>query len=110
MSHMSMEQYNSQVKAVWRATVWLAILTVVEVGGALIYPESMPQLLLNIFFIVATILKGFFIVAEFMHLRYEFRALTITILAPTAFLIWFIIAFLWEGASWLNLREVWTYF
>ncbi|PSR05304.1 MAG: hypothetical protein BRD50_01395, partial [Bacteroidetes bacterium SW_11_45_7] len=75
-----------------------------------VYPESAPQILLNIFFIVATLLKGFFIVAEFMHLRFEFRALTITILAPTAFLIWFIIAFLWEGASWLNLREVWSYF
>ena len=110
MSHLSMEQYNSQVKAVWRATVWLALLTIVEVGGALIYPEAAPRMLLNIFFILATLLKAFFIVAEFMHLKYEFRALMITILAPMIFLVWFIIAFLWEGASWLNMREFWMNF
>ncbi len=110
MSHLSTEQYQNQVKAVWRATVWLAFLTIIEVGGALLYPEEAPVIILNIFFIVATLLKAFFIVGEFMHLKYEFRALVITVLSPMFFLIWFIIAFLWEGAHWLNLRQFWETF
>ncbi|QQS31061.1 MAG: cytochrome C oxidase subunit IV family protein [Sphingobacteriales bacterium] len=99
--------YKSQVNAVYRATVWLAIITIIEVAAALVWmnifkDHSGPRLLLNSFFIAASLLKAYFIVGEFMHIRYETRALTITILAPTFFLIWFIIAFLWEGQEWLN--------
>jgi len=99
--------YKSQVNAVYRATVWLAIITIIEVAAALVWmnifkDNSGPRLLLNSFFIAASLLKAYFIVGEFMHIRYETRALTITILAPTFFLIWFIIAFLWEGQEWLN--------
>lgn len=108
MAHTyDMETYKSQVSAVYRATVWLTIITIVEVAAALVWMnifanDGGPRMLLNSFFIVASLLKAYFIVGEFMHIRYETRALTITILAPTAFLIWFIIAFLWEGAEWLN--------
>lgn len=100
-------EHNSHVSAVWRATLWLSIITVIEVVAAYMYPHSMPRMLLNVFFIAASSLKAYFIVAEFMHVRYEARALIITILAPTFFLIWFIIAFLWEGSAWLSMREFW---
>mgnify|MGYP006251460563 FL=1 len=56
---------------------------------------------------MASLLKAFFIVGEFMHMKYETRALALTVLVPTVFLIWFIIAFLWEGAEWMNNREMW---
>ncbi len=115
MSHdFSAEQYNSQVKAVWRATIILSVVTVVEVMFALLYMNMYPnhdgpRMLLNSFFILMSLAKAYFIVAEFMHVRYETRALTLTILVPLFFLIWFIIAFLWEGAEWLNNREMWNY-
>lgn len=108
MAHSyDIETYKSQVNAVVRATVWLTIITVVEVTAALLWMKihphgGGPRLLLNGFFIAASLLKAYFIVGEFMHIRYETRALTITILAPTFFLIWFIIAFLWEGQEWLH--------
>lgn len=114
MGHeFSIEQYNSQVSAVWRSTLWLSIITVVEVTLALIwmyrlYPDGGgPRLLLNAIFIVMSLLKAYFIVGEFMHIRYETRALTLTILVPTLFLVWFLIAFLWEGSAWLDMRQFW---
>lgn len=108
MAHtLDPQVYKSQVNAVYRATVWLGIITIVEVAAALTWMNVFhdgggPRMLLNSFFILASLLKAYFIVGEFMHIRYETRALTITILAPTFFLIWFIIAFLWEGQEWLN--------
>lgn len=112
MAHSyDIETYNSQVSAVWRATLWLSIITIVEVAAALLWiykidpSGTKPKMLLNSFFIVASLLKAYFIVGEFMHVRYETRALALTILAPTVFLIWFVIAFLWEGHEWKIDRE-----
>ncbi len=109
--HITDEQYKSQVSAVWRATIWLSVITIVEVVAALMWMNYVEpgtsKFLLNGFFIAASLLKAFFIVGEFMHVRYEFRALTLTILTPTIFLIWFIVAFLWEGDAWKNNRQRW---
>lgn len=108
--HISEDEYKSQVSAVWKATAWLSAITIVEVVAALAWMEFMgdsPKLLLNSFFIAASLLKAYFIVGEFMHVRYEARALALTILTPTIFLIWFIIAFLWEGDAWKSNRQKW---
>ncbi|MDZ4847309.1 MAG: cytochrome C oxidase subunit IV family protein [Chitinophagales bacterium] len=107
MSTMSNEEYNANVKAVWRVTGILAVVTIVEVVAALIYPETMPRLLLNFFFIVMSVAKAYYIISVFMHLGHERRALQLTVLLPTLFLVWAIIAFLWEGSAWLNLRSIW---
>jgi len=105
---MSQEEYKHHVSAVWRATVILAIITIVEVAMALVYdfvlfPEG-PRMPLNIFVIVASLSKAFYIVAVFMHMKYERKALVLTVIVPTMFLFWAIIAFLWEGWSWLIMR------
>lgn len=109
--HVTEEEYKRQVSAVWQATIWLTAITIVEVVAALAWlymvEPGTSKYLLNGFFIAASLLKAFFIVGEFMHVRYEFRALTLTILTPTIFLIWFIIAFLWEGGAWKENRERW---
>ncbi len=104
--------YKSQKRAVILATVWLTVITIVEVLIAVWYMNKYgdgegPRILLNGFFVLASLLKAYFIVGEFMHVKYEKRALMITILGPTIFLLWFVIAFLWEGTAWLNMREVW---
>jgi cytochrome c oxidase subunit IV len=54
-------------------------------------------------------MKAFFIVGEFMHLKYEVRAMAMSVLMPLLFLVWAIIAFGMEGESWLNLRTVWGF-
>ena len=49
--------------------------------------------------------KAFYIVSVFMHLGDEIRNLIMTIVVPLCLFIWFIIAFLWDGDSWKNLRN-----
>ena len=105
---MQMEEYKHQVNAVWRATVILGAVTSIEVASALLYNQlffdSGYRMALNVFMIIATLVKAFYIVSVFMHLRYERKALALTVLMPLGFLIWFIIAFMWEGISWHAMR------
>lgn len=55
--------------------------------------------------IALSLYKAYFIVYEFMHLRYEVKGMALTILLPTMLLIWGLIAFLWEGDTWGDRRE-----
>jgi len=54
--------------------------------------------------IILSFYKAYFIIYEFMHMRYEVKGLAMTVLLPTLLLVWGIIAFLWEGSSWGNRR------
>lgn len=96
-SHMTDEQYNSAVKAVWKATAILSVVTVVEVIVALAFGPHLPKWILNSFYVLASLAKAFFIVGEFMHLKYEKRAFMLSLGVPLVFLIWAIIAFAAEG-------------
>lgn len=49
--------------------------------------------------------KAFYIVSVFMHLGDEIRNMIMTIVVPLCLFIWFIIAFLWDGNSWKELRN-----
>jgi len=55
--------------------------------------------------IVLSLYKAYFIVYEFMHLRYEVKGMALSILLPAMLLIWGLIAFLWEGNTWGDRRE-----
>lgn len=56
--------------------------------------------------IVLSLYKAYFIIYEFMHLKYEVKSMATSILLPTTLLIWAIIAFLQEGGSWKNRRQL----
>lgn len=49
--------------------------------------------------------KAFYIVGYFMHLKHELRNLIMTIVVPLILFVWFIIAFLYEGNSYHNLKN-----
>jgi len=110
MSTYSPEEYKYHVNQVWRVTAILAIVTIVEVAIALLYNaflhDSGLRIGLDILMVVAAIVKAFFIVSVFMHMKYERQAFRLTVLMPLVFFIWFIIAMLWEGNSWLMLRDL----
>jgi cytochrome c oxidase subunit IV len=57
-----------------------------------------PGTMRNTIFIILTILKAFYIVAEFMHLKHETKGLIWTILIPTSLLIWLLVALVTEGS------------
>jgi cytochrome c oxidase subunit IV len=79
---------------------------VFELIIAIIYYETQffPKHLLNGVFIIMTLAKAFFIIAEFMHLGHEIRNLVMTIAIPACLFIWFLIAFAWDGTSYHTLR------
>jgi cytochrome c oxidase subunit IV len=55
-------------------------------------------------FILMTIVKAAYIVGEFMHLRYEVKMLMWTILIPMLFVLWLLIALIYEGGAILEVR------
>jgi cytochrome c oxidase subunit 4 len=105
------EQHTFERKAIWRTFRILLYITVIELILAIGYYSmtfSNPDLiktLLNGVFVVLTLAKAFFIIAEFMHLRHEIRNLILTISIPALLFIWFLTAFLWDGNSYKNLRN-----
>jgi cytochrome c oxidase subunit IV len=55
-------------------------------------------------FVLMTLVKAFYIVGEFMHLKGEVKTLIWSIVLPLVFVIWLIIALLLEGDSILQVR------
>ena len=100
------EQSSIEVKPVDKSKVWLlvkvaiilAVLTILEFAIAYIAPESWKWFKITVF-ISLTIVKAFYIVAEFMHLKYEVKTLIWSILIPMIFVVWFIIAMVNEGGA-----------
>jgi len=62
-------------------------------------PLKIPHILVLTIFITLTIVKAFYIVAEFMHLKHEMKVLIWSVVIPTVFIIWLIVALLMEGGS-----------
>lgn len=104
-------EHSFDKKAVWRTFRILLYITIFELVLAIGYYSidfSNPHLVkyfLNGVFIILTLAKAFYIIAEFMHLRHEIRNMIMTISIPALLFIWFITAFLWDGDSYKNLRN-----
>jgi cytochrome c oxidase subunit 4 len=112
MGHLS---YEESKKKVFQGLILLAVVTLIEVfisllgkghiiAGAekytwLLYPVGLALIVLSLY-------KAYYIIYEFMHMRYEVKGLARSVLLPTVLLIWAIIAFFQEGDSWKNRREL----
>jgi cytochrome c oxidase subunit IV len=96
-------------KRIWRTTWILSGITIVELGlGYLLFLTDFSHtadLVLKGVIIILSLAKAFYIVSIFMHLGDEIRNMIMTIVVPLMLFIWFIIAFLWDGVSWKNLRN-----
>ncbi|GAB2783166.1 hypothetical protein GCM10027275_28820 [Rhabdobacter roseus] len=87
---------SEQRKKIWR-TFW--ILSGVTALEFLIAFTLHAGLLKVSIFIGLTIVKAFYIVGEFMHLKHEVKSLIWSILLPCIFVVWLLIALIWEGGS-----------
>lgn len=105
--HHGHAEASFSTKAIWRTFWILLIITCIELTiGMFIAPHFHSlKIMFNILYIFLTLLKAFYIVAEFMHLRHELRNLLMTIIVPLFLFLWFIGAFLWDGNSYKNLRN-----
>lgn len=106
-AHQRDDGHNFSTKAIWRTFWILLIITIVELALAIWYYETdfLPKHFLNGIFVIGTLAKAFFIIAEFMHLKYELKNLILTVAIPATLFIWFLVAFLWDGNSYKNLRN-----
>ena len=65
------EEYKAQVAGVWKVTVILSIVTVVEVAAALILGPHLPKWIMNPFYAIASIAKAFFIIGHYKALGFS---------------------------------------
>lgn len=104
----SEEKHSFDTKAIWRTFWILLIITCLELFVGMFVAPQFPhhtKIWFNILYIIFTLAKAFYIIAEFMHLRHEIKNLIMTIAIPALLFIWFIGAFLWDGDSFKNLRN-----
>ncbi len=102
------EKNNAGRREIWRVTIILSVLTIIEllIGYFMIgMEESFFRSFLKGVIIILMLAKAFYITAYFMHLGHELRNMIMTIVVPLGLFIWFIIAFLYDGASYRNLRN-----
>ncbi len=82
-------------------------ITLVELTLATIHLKTgfPPKYVLNGTYMILTLAKAFYIIAEFMHLGHELKNLIMSLAFPAMLFIWFLIAFLWDGNSFKVLRN-----
>lgn len=106
-------EHSGDTKRIWRTFWLLSIITIIELGiGLAIYnihkgpnPSETLVMAFKGMVCILTIAKAYYIVSIFMHLGDEIRNMIMTIVVPLSLFIWFIIAFLWDGNAWKNLRN-----
>lgn len=108
MSHVDIEEAK---KLVFKGLILLAIITVVEVlvallgNGHLIAGFTLSKWIMYPLMIGMSVYKAYFIIYEFMHMRYEVKGLVYSVLLPMLLLVWAIIAFFNEGNNWKRNRD-----
>lgn len=105
--HHGHAEPSFSTKTIWRTFWILLIITCIELIIGMFIAPRFPsiKLMFNILYIFLTLLKAFYIVAEFMHLRHELKNLIMTIIVPLFLFLWFVAAFLWDGNSYRDLRN-----
>ena len=89
------------VSVIWKTFWILLIITIVEVAIAF---TSIPRDILIVTFITLTIVKAYYIVAYFMHLKHEKTSLQYSILLPFFLILYLIVMAIAEG-NYLNLID-----
>jgi len=93
--------YETSKKVAVKIILILAVITIVEVGFALLGKGYIIDGL-HLF----SAIKAYLIIYEFMHMKYEIPGLVKSVLLPMFLLVWGVIAFLWEGSYWNNSRTL----
>src|SRR5688572_2791847 len=94
---------TARIKKLWTVAGILGIITAIEFAIAFTVPHEMHTLRVWTF-IIMTIIKAAYIVGEFMHLRHEAKVLIWSILIPMVFVVWMLVAFVYEGMQILKVR------
>jgi cytochrome c oxidase subunit 4 len=85
---------KEKIRKLWTVAGILGIITAIEFAIAFSVPHGTFK---TFVFVVMTIVKAGYIVGEFMHLKYEAKVLFWSILIPMIFVVWMLVAFVYEG-------------
>lgn len=85
---------KEKIKKLWTVAGILGAITAVEFVVAFTMGHGALK---TSIFVVMTIVKAAYIVGEFMHLRHESKVLLWSILIPMGFVVWMLVAFVYEG-------------
>jgi cytochrome c oxidase subunit IV len=85
---------KEKIRLLWKTAGILLVITIFEFIVAFSMPHGPAK---TSIFVLMTIVKASYIVGEFMHLRYEAKVLLWSVLIPTIFIIWMLVAFVYEG-------------
>jgi len=103
------EHSGGGVKEIIKVTIILSVLTAIELALGFwmmgVPLESKLRLAIKGTIVILMLAKAFYIVGYFMHLKHEIKNLIMTIVVPLCLFIWFIVAFLYDGNSFRNLRN-----
>jgi cytochrome c oxidase subunit IV len=94
---------KEKIKKLWTVAGILGLITAFEFAIAFTVPHEYHQLRVWVF-IAMTIVKAAYIVGEFMHLRHEAKVLIWSILIPLIFVVWMLVAFVYEGMAISDIR------
>jgi len=87
---------KEKIKKLWTVAGILGAVTAVEFVIAFTMDTGAAK---TFIFVALTIVKAGYIVLEFMHLRYEVKVLFWSILIPMIFVVWMLVAFIYEGMA-----------
>ena len=94
---------REKIKKLWTVAGILGLITGLEFAVAFLVPHEYKDLR-GWTFILMTIVKAGYIVGEFMHLRHEAKVLIWSILIPMVFVVWMLVAFVYEGMAIADIR------
>jgi cytochrome c oxidase subunit IV len=87
---------KEKIKKLWTVALILGVVTAVEFIIAFTMDHGPVKTFL---FVALTIVKAGYIVLEFMHLKYEVKILFWSILIPMIFVVWMLVALVYEGVA-----------
>jgi cytochrome c oxidase subunit 4 len=87
---------KEKIKKLWTVAGILGVVTAIEFVIAFTMNAGPLK---TAIFIGLTIVRAGYIVGEFMHLRYEVKVLFWSILIPMIFVVWMLVAFVYEGIT-----------
>lgn len=89
---------KAKVKNFIKVMLYLAAITAVEFAIAFTVPHDQKWVRI-IVFIALTIVKAYYIVAEFMHLGHEKKSLKMSIVLPMLFVVFLIFILIYQGGA-----------
>ncbi len=104
--------YETGKKVAVKIITILAVITIVEVGfallgkGYIIEGIEVPVWIMGGVMILFSAVKAYLIIYEFMHMKYEVPGLVKSVLLPMFLLVWGVVAFLYEGSDWNSRRQL----